>query len=191
MTLLKPRGHPARYFPALWDDDVQSVVTDSFVVIVRDVRYPAGTTTPQPEWFDFAFGAPPPSTPDLQRQVRELGEWTGWSSRKLQQLLRTSHTTIQALQRGRRAQAGRSGNLPERIEEAHAVISRIYRLAGTPERTARALERGEPSAVDQLCARRPTRAYLAALDVLRPRETNELLVGGRPARGAATAALTD
>jgi hypothetical protein len=40
-------------------------------------------------------------------------------------------------------------------------------------------------------AKAHAKVYLAALDALRPRETGDLLVGDRPARGGATVALTD
>jgi hypothetical protein len=181
------------YMPALWDDHVESAL-GYFVVASGVHRDAIQATGPEPDWFRQLFPAPPRPAADLPRQIRDLIEWTGWSARQLGDVLGTSHTTVLALQQGRRPHASRTGDLPDRVEEAHGVVERIRVIAGAPDLTARALERGSEgarSAVEELRRRRPARAYLAALDALRRRETGDLLVGDRPARGDATVALTD
>ena len=132
--------------------------------------------------------------PDVQRMIRDLRVWTQWSSRQLASVLRTSHTTVLNAEAGRPLMQARTGDLRRRVGAAHDVVERVFVLAGCdPAATARILgtaPRGAPSAVDALWARNPERAYLSAVDVLRPRPKG-LLVGNRPRREGATAALHD
>jgi hypothetical protein len=132
--------------------------------------------------------------PESQRMVSEIRRWTGWSSRFLADLLRTSHTTVLNIESGRPLVAGHSGVLGERLADAHDVVTRVFLLSDRdPDRTSRVLGEAGPggmSPIQQLRAGEPGRAYLAAIDVLRPRPTG-LLVGSRPKRGGATAPLDD
>ena len=137
---------------------------------------------------------PPMPAPDMQRQVARLRSWTGWSARRLADALGTSHTTVLGVEGGRRLIQSHSGQLRQRLSDAHDVVERIFLVAGRdPSTTAFALETAMPgraAAIDELRSGDPARAYLAAIDVLRPRPPG-LLVGERPRRGGATAALHD
>jgi hypothetical protein len=131
---------------------------------------------------------------DVQLRVSELRAWTGWSARRLADVLGTSHTTVLAILGGRTVVASHSGDLRWRISAAHDVASRIFVIADRdPFRTAHALE--DPpahggAAVDHLRRGDAARAYVAALDVLRPR-TEGLLAGSRPRDEGATSPLHD
>src|SRR5207253_10533709 len=93
-------------------------------------------------WFlgDWAIRLPKSialPAPDAQRMMRELEDWTDWSSHKLARLLNTTHTTIGAVKSGRPLVAGHSGDLRRRLAESHAVVSRIFLLCDRdPTRTA-------------------------------------------------------
>ncbi len=146
---------------------------------------------------DWAIDLPAPTVhraPDVQRMIRDLRARTQWSSRQLATVLGTSHTTILNAEAGRPLMQARTGDLRRRVGAAHDVVERVFILAGSdPVETARILDtarRGGPSAVDALRERNAERAYLSAIDVLRPRPTG-LLVGDRPRRGGATTALHD
>lgn len=139
------------------------------------------------------FPAPTPRpAPDLQRMVLKLREWTGWSARQLGDVTGTTHTTVYGIERGRRVTEGHSGDLRRHIADAYDVIERIFLLGGRdPNVTARLLETaplGQRSGVEELQAGKPSRAYLAAIDVLRPRLPG-LLVADHPRQTGATAAL--
>jgi hypothetical protein len=91
--------------------------------------------------------------------------------------------------------SGHSGDLRQRLVEAHDLIERVYVLVDRDhERTATVLATaatGRRSAVEELLATGdPGQAYLAALDAIRPRRTG-LLVGDRPRRDGPTTALHD
>lgn len=133
--------------------------------------------------------------PDVQRMTQELRSWTKWSARQLAEVLSTSHTTVLALESGRPLAAGHSGDLRQTIVDAHAVVSRIFIVAGRDaSRTGQVLDAvpgSGPSARALLARGDHAKAYVAALDVLRP-PAEGLLVGSRPAEtGTATAPLHD
>jgi hypothetical protein len=80
-----------------------------------------------------------------------------------------------------------------RKTDAHNIIHRVFLLANRdPAETTRILKTapagGGPSAIAALRAGNPDKAYLAAIDVMRPRRAG-MLVGGRPRRPGATSAL--
>jgi transcriptional regulator with XRE-family HTH domain len=135
------------------------------------------------------------SVPRLQRVIKEIRERTRWSSRDLAKIVGSSHTTILNAENGRPLVSGHSGDLRQRLGEVHDLIERVYVLVDCdPERTATVLATaatGRRSAVEELRATGdPGRAYLAALDTIRPRRTG-LLVGDRPRRDGPTTALHD
>lgn len=147
-----------------------------------------------PMWTVTLFPAPTRHHPDPRQMILRLVAWTGWSSRTLGDLLDSSHTTVGALRMGRPLQPNRSGDLGDRLAEAYQVVERAYRLTNDDaSETARVVavpnESGK-SAVDHLRDRNSAAAYLAIVDALRPRPRG-LLTGSRPARGDATAALTE
>ena len=139
------------------------------------------------------FQVPRPA-PGMQRVVKQIREWTGWSARRLAEVVGTSHTTVLSVENGRSLVDGHSGNLRQRVMDAHDVVDRIYLLAGRdPDTVTLLLETapaGRRAAIDELQTGDPARAYLAAIDVLRPR-TPGLLVGDRPRQSGGAAALHD
>lgn len=147
---------------------------------------------------DYAIQIPlsiPARTPSYGQMVRDIKLWTSWSQRHLADVLDTTHTTLRRAEAGGALMEARSGDLRHRIEAAHAVIERVFLLADRdPVQTARLLEAapatGAPTAVAALRAGDPDRAYLAALDVRRPRPAG-LLVSSRPRQGGAIVPLHD
>ena len=135
------------------------------------------------------------AVPRLQRVIGEIRDRTGWSVRHLAEIVGSSHTTIRNAEQGRPLVSGHSGGLRQRLVETHDLIERIYVLVNRdPERTAIVLATaatGRRSAVEELLTTGdPGRAYLAALDAIRPRRTG-LLVGDRLRRDGPTTALHD
>lgn len=155
--------------------------------------------TSQPIWIVGEWPLVLPTTvarraPDVQRMISEVRAWTGWSSRQLARILGTSHTTILNAEGGRPLLALRSGDLRRRIGDVYNVVERVHLLAerdaGTTSQLLAAAPRRGQSAAEALRAGRPEKAYLAAIDALKPRPTG-MLTGGRPRRSGATAALHD
>jgi transcriptional regulator with XRE-family HTH domain len=128
--------------------------------------------------------------------IREIRDRTGWSARRLAEIVSSSHTTIINAENGRPLVSGHSGDLRQRIVEAHDLIERVYVLVERdPERTAAIL--ATAPATDRRSAMEELRdtgdvgqAYLAALDAIRPRPIG-LLVGDRSRRDGPTTALHD
>lgn len=182
----------AQCLPALLGTDADEWLSNQQVVV--DCWISSHPPASSGEWRVLPFRPSGRAVLDIQRLARQLSAWTGWSSRALADVLDTTHTTVQALQRGRPLQGSRSGMLGDRLGETHQVVERLDRLThGDARATARALTRPDAdgmSAVDHLRARRPSAAYLAAIDALRPRVPG-MLTGTRPARGDATAPLTE
>jgi len=134
--------------------------------------------------------------PEVQRMMVEVRGWTGWSARQLAAVLGTSHTTVLNAEAGRPLIAVRSGDLRRRVGDLHDLVQRVHLLANREPSTTADVLATTPAAgrsgspLDALAAGYPDRAYLAAIDVLRPRP-NGLLTGSRPRRSGATAALHD
>lgn len=130
--------------------------------------------------------------PDIQRMTAELRGWTSWSSRRLADVLGTSHTTVLRIESGRPLISGHSGDLRRRLADAHEVVGRVFLLTGRdPGATGQVLDTSPPDGTSPVAAlheRQPAKAYLSAIDVLRPR-TAGLLVGTRARREGATAPL--
>lgn len=130
-------------------------------------------------------------SPEGRRLALEIQRTTGWSERAMARALGTTHPTVGKLIEGQAVNA----SLAQRVVRAHEVISRIYKIAGQDvQATARALE--APISEHETAAACLSRgayaeAYLAAIDVLRPRERG-ILVGGRPTlAGRANVPLVD
>ena len=145
------------------------------------------------EWHIILPAPLPLAAPGVEHMVKQIREWTGWSARRLADVVGTSHTTILGVENGRSLVGGHSGDLRRRLVDTHGVVERIYLLAGrNPDAMARLLETGPPgrTAIDELHGDEPARAYLAAIEVLQPRTTG-LLVGDQPRQRGGTAALHD
>lgn len=145
---------------------------------------------------DWPIRVPPPvphAMPRLQRVIQEVRSWTGWSARRLADVVGSTHTTIIGAENGRPLVTGHSGDLRQRLVDLHDVVERVYLLTGRDPQQAASILSTSPlngrSAVAELReSGDPGRAYIAALDVLRPRRTG-LLVGNRPRRDGPTTAL--
>ena len=152
------------------------------------------TVGPSRMWTVALYPAPAQHGPDARQMIQQLAAWTGWSNRTLAEVLDTSHTTVGALLQGRPLQPSRSGPLADRLAEAHQVVERAHHLtdhvAARTASVATVPDETGTAAVDYLHGRNPAAAYLAIVDALRPRPRG-LLTGFRPARGDATAALTE
>jgi hypothetical protein len=148
------------------------------------------------DWHLLLIGPPPTArrVPDAGRMISELRAWTAWSSRKLASVLGTSHTTVLGIEAGRPLVEGHSGDLGRRVSDVHDVVSRVFLLADRDQSTtARLLDtppHGGRSPIDALRSDDAAGAYLAAVDVLRPRSSG-LLVGSRPRREGAITPLHD
>lgn len=136
----------------------------------------------------------PRPAPDLQHMVARIREWTMWSARKLAEAIGTSHTTVYGIESGRRVVEGHSGDLRRRITDAYNVFERIFLLSGRDssvmDRLLETAPPGRPSAMQELRSGAPNQAYLAALDVLRPRSPG-MLTADRVRLTGATAELND
>src|SRR5579862_8567730 len=78
------------------------------------------------EWSPIFPPLTPRLAPDLRQMVSKVREWTGWSARRFGDAIGTSHTTVYAIESGRRVVEGHSGDLRRRITEASDVKKRIF-----------------------------------------------------------------
>lgn len=179
---------------------------------VPDIAEPANDTLPGPWMLALRreptpltqFAAPgwtiPPSTPtefpSVQMQLRQIRDWTGWSSRTLGMLTGTTHPTIESVLEGR-TRLTRIPDTARRISVLHRLIVRLRVVVhGDPEMLVRVLSEspgeGRSTAVELFRVGDLAGAYLAALDVLRPPRTGNMMRSLFPARpGEATSALHD
>ena len=145
---------------------------------------------------DWAVGlppSPPRPVPEATRLITLVRDRTGWSARRLAEILGVSHSTVGRIARGQRPAAAHSGDLPLRLQNTYDVVNRVYLLlARDPEATASTLNYALPgrrSPAEELRSGNPAEAYLAAIDLLRPSRPPGLLTGDRPRRDGATAPL--
>jgi hypothetical protein len=133
------------------------------------------------------FQRPSPESRRLMLRIRQL---TGWSDRTLGSAVGASHPTIGNVLHAR--VTPRLG-LRQRIATLHALVQRVSTVAGNePEATDRALRTpiAGRNALAHLAEGEVGRAYLTALDALRPRMLPSQIIRERPARpGEATAAI--
>lgn len=128
----------------------------------------------------------PSRVPRTQEQLRQVKEWTGWSSRTLAQAIGTSHPTVDAILRGR-SQLVRVPGLVHRIMVLHMLVSRLWTVVGGDRiELTRVLSEppvgNRPSALEMLEADDVPGSYLAALDVLAPPRTGGMMRGRFPRR---------
>ena len=177
---------PALYEAALLGGPLQRTV------------FPEPLNTRETFWTlgDWQIAVPafvPRRVPRLQRTIKEVRDRTGWSARRLAEIVGTSHTMILSAENGRPLISGHSGELRRRLVEVHDLVERVHVLVGgDQERTFAALESrppGRSSAVEELKATGDSgRAYLAVLDALRPRPVG-ILTSSRPRPDGPTTAL--
>jgi len=122
----------------------------------------------------------------------DIKQATGWSERTLAQALGTTHPTVAKLLNGERT----SLRVRRHLRDAYEVIRRISILnSGDPAATDRVLRTepssGRRSSIELLKDGEFGSAYLAAVDVMRPRREG-LMRGTRLASiGRANASLFD
>lgn len=177
-----------------------------------DIAEPADDTLPGPWTLPHRreptpltqFAAPDwtiaPSTPtefpSVQVQLRQIKDWTGWSSRTLGRLTGTTHPTIEAVLEGR-SRLTRIPDTARRISVLHRLIVRLLVVAhGDLEMLVRVLSEppgdDRPPATELFTAGDLAGAYVAALDVLRPPRTGNMMRSVFPAQpGKATSAFHD
>ena len=131
----------------------------------------------------------------LQRSVREILEATGWSRRKLAVILGTTHPTVTSILTGRSPL--RVDGLVGRVASTHEVVQRIHIAAGR-DRVMTDYAINEPvgqngeSAADHLAMNSFSTAYLKAIDVLNPPQSEGMMESIWPAQhGQATHSLSD
>ena len=144
-------------------------------------------------------GFPPPvsrAIPRLQRIIEDVRSRTGWSARRLAEIVGSTHTTILNAENGRPLVSGHSGDLRQRLLDAHDLVERVYLLVGRdPQRPATMLATapaGRRSAVEELMADRRSWPRLPCRSRRhRDPDAAGLLVGDRPRRDGPTTALHD
>lgn len=132
--------------------------------------------------------------PHTQIIAQAVLDWTGWSQRRLSQVLQVSHPTVAALVHGK--SEARIGDLFERLTEVHAVAKRVNLLAdqdiAETNRLMTSPSDSGDTAMELLSQRQPAGAYLAALDVLHRHRAPSMMQSVWPAKtDQATVALFD
>lgn len=138
--------------------------------------------------------SPPRPLPEAARLVTLVRDRTGWSVRKLAQILGVSHSTVRRFADGQEPDPSHSGDVAFRLRAAFDVVDRVYLLSQRdPVAVARVLGQtlpGRRSPEAELHAQNAADAYLAAIDIMRPRAEG-MLIGHRPRQDAATVPLHD
>lgn len=148
----------------------------------------------QPPWADvyrdaLAWIVLPAASAELPSPVPglllEVGAMTGWSRRDLADVLGTSHTTVGRLSANGRV-TSRTRNVTSRLAELHAVIVRLFRVAGGQESLRQALTRDTKNGRASQLLREGdwAAAYTTALDVLRSPRPTMLGASGYPMQAA-------
>lgn len=114
--------------------------------------------------------------------VKESRSLTGWSQRDLAVILGTSHTTVRRLETEGRI-SPRTRDTAARAAQLHGVLARLARLTSSREQLATVLATPGPAGTpaDLLRSGDWPRAYLAALDALRPPVRGMLRASPAPA----------
>lgn len=140
-------------------------------------------------WIDIAQPSARP-IPDVRRRLSDIRRMTHWSDRQIAKAVGVSHPTIAAMFQGR---LGRVSNR-SRVADVHDLVRRIYSLCGeNPEATDRVLAAPAPSPTPIVLVGegQSTRAYLAAIERINPRQEG-LMRGSRPADvGRSTSLVTE
>lgn len=116
--------------------------------------------------------------PDLSRIVNRLIDRTGWSNRRIAEIVGTTHPTIGAIKKGREPE--RKPELAEALFNTAEVVEKISRLANGNQAILKVAlnQRGQDgfTSLQLLAAGEYAKAYLKALDVLnRPHQIGGLL----------------
>lgn len=145
----------------------------------------------------FAWWITPPPlelqpSPQLSKRIREIKKYTNWSDRQLARALSVTHPTVAALA------SGRGPGRPEttaRVADVHEVVERIFLVCNRDPQLTDAVLRAEPDdeANPVLLLRRNeiSKAYLAAIDRIHPRQPGMLTPERTKPVGRDTASLVD
>ena len=135
---------------------VRSIVEDVVRSLQCHIKLPE--TTSQGQW--------------LQERLELTKRLTGWSNRALATALGTTHPTLGAILSGRQTTRERIPELRGRITALADMADRLMSLTGDPTAVRAALTtrplNESHTACQLLILGDPGRAYIAALDVLRP-----------------------
>lgn len=160
---------------------------------------PARKQTPVPLDITPGWRIPlskPPKMPRVQERLRQIKEWTGWSSRTLAEATGTTHPTVESILQGR-SRLIRSPHLVHRICLLFQLVSRLWIVVdGDRTELTRALSEqptsGRSSSLAVLGSGQLADAYLAALDVLTPPRVDGMMRGRFASRpGEASVPLDD
>lgn len=133
--------------------------------------------------------------PTVQRQVRDILRWSGWSVRALAEVIGTTHPTISAIASGRSTSFSRIPDLPSKLGELHGLFDRLNLIAQDDVVELNRLlatrpAEGKLSALELLASWNLTDAWISVLDVSSPRRQGGMMRGRFPSRaGQATTAL--
>jgi len=135
--------------------------------------------------------------PEITSKLHQLVNWTKWSHRVLAQVIGSTHPTISQAMTGNAGALSRSTAQRQRLDDAFAVVSRIYLLADRRlNRTAYALTTPGPdgeTATKRLIDGETTKAYVLAMRALRPAQPEGMMIGSHPidVRRASVAVLDE
>ncbi|MGB8345127.1 MAG: hypothetical protein WCD86_09595 [Ktedonobacteraceae bacterium] len=116
--------------------------------------------------------------PALAGIINRLIDRTGWSNRRIAEIVGTTHPTIQAIKGGRHPE--RKPELAEALFKTAEVVEKISRLAQGSQSTLNAIltsrDNRQGTPLQLLASGEYARAYLQAVDVLhKPRQAGPLL----------------
>jgi hypothetical protein len=131
---------------------------------------------------------------NIKSKISDILRWTDWSSIQLGDVLLSNNSIVEAILNGNPVAKYHIDEIKDSISDAHKVIERIYELAKKDSKeTQRILNssvRSQPSVIEHLKSGQPSKAYLAALDLLNQR-TAGLIVGNYIRQQDAVAPLHD
>lgn len=115
--------------------------------------------------------------PEAEGLTSEIQSMTGWSDRTIATALGTTHPTVGKLLTGGKVRS----EIRQRVVPVHDLISRIYALVeGDPTAVDRVIRAKPDPALDLLNIGEISKAYLRAVEEIRPRRTTGLMIGSRP-----------
>lgn len=162
------------------------------------VRRSAAHTGGDPLSVARPFKAPEPeklAIAPIRRAAGNIKQWTGLSDRSLAKAVGVSHPTIRALLSAGRPSFVNSTAAARKLLMLEQITDRLRRVAPDAPSLATALQipppGGERSALEEIARGDRGAGYLAALDVLIPREPPGLLRPLLPMVPGATVALDD
>jgi hypothetical protein len=151
-------------------------VIDHFLLglVEEATRIPAQVRTVVTNPYEMPYQLPTyvvDDVPDDTRMLSDLKSWTGWSNRKLAEIIGTTHPTIRALSDGRVVITPRNREYRRRLHSVHSVVERVFLLAGRDQHRTRTLlsdDTAGNSAMRQLANGEIGAAYATVLEAVSP-----------------------